>query len=179
MVHEFIVHGSWFMVHEFMVHGSCFMSSWCGARFSVLSSVRIVISTSAWPRSSLSTRFAREEKSPGATRSRLSAPRPPTPFSLAILALLEIMRPLEISPRVTIVPGPHPDRVLVEMTLQAVFFPLQRRRNAAAPLGLGWVISGGSSRCRIPDRRGLVSLILTIQSMCTILLVMLSVRGDQ
>jgi hypothetical protein len=39
-----------------------------------------VISTSAWPRRSLPTKFAREEKSHTATRSRLSAPQPPTPF---------------------------------------------------------------------------------------------------
>jgi hypothetical protein len=50
-----------------------------------------VISTSAWPRRSLSTRFAREEKSHTATRSRLSAPRPPPLLVLAILPLLEIM----------------------------------------------------------------------------------------
>jgi hypothetical protein len=76
-----------------------------------------------------STRFVREEKSHTATRSRLSAPRPSTPFLvLAILLLLEIMVPLEISPRVTIVSGPHRDRVLVEMTLQTVSFLLQRRR---------------------------------------------------
>jgi hypothetical protein len=95
-----------------------------------------VISTSAWPRRSLSTPFAREEKSHTATRSRLSAPRPPTPFLvLAILPLLEIMVPFEISPRVTIVPGPHRDRVLVEMTLQTLSFLLQRRprRRSLAP----------------------------------------------
>jgi hypothetical protein len=42
-----------------------------------------VISTSAWPRRSFSTRFAREEKSHTATRSTLSATRPPTPFGPA------------------------------------------------------------------------------------------------
>jgi hypothetical protein len=93
-----------------------------------------VISTSAWPLRSLSTRFAREEKSHTATRSRLSAPRAArVPFCPGDTA----------SPRNHVAlgdlssrdhgPCPHRERLLVEMTLQTVSFLLQRRPRHRSP----------------------------------------------